>query len=48
LIERGESRFEVVARRTGLGTAAHLRMLMRRSTGITPSAYRRRFGAEAN
>ncbi|MET8575997.1 helix-turn-helix domain-containing protein [Streptomyces sp. NPDC005012] len=44
LIERGESRFEVVARRSGLGTAAHLRTLMRRETGITPSAYRRRFG----
>jgi AraC family transcriptional activator FtrA len=44
LIERGESRFEVVARRSGLGTAANLRTLMRRETGITPSAYRRRFG----
>ncbi|MFE1690969.1 GlxA family transcriptional regulator [Streptomyces albidoflavus] len=44
LIERGESRFEVVARRTGIGTAAHLRTLMRRETGITPSAYRSRFG----
>ncbi|MEU4012033.1 GlxA family transcriptional regulator [Streptomyces pseudogriseolus] len=47
LIERGESRFEVVARRSGLGTAANLRTLMRRETGITPSAYRRRFGPEA-
>ncbi|MEU5811369.1 helix-turn-helix domain-containing protein [Streptomyces sp. NPDC047718] len=46
LIERGESRFEVVARRSGLGTAANLRVLMRRGTGITPSAYRRRFGPE--
>ncbi|NXY94636.1 helix-turn-helix domain-containing protein [Streptomyces sp. BR123] len=44
LIERGESRFEVVARRSGLGTAANLRMLMRRETGINPSAYKRRFG----
>ncbi|WP_406225883.1 helix-turn-helix domain-containing protein [Streptomyces albidoflavus] len=44
LIERGESRFEVVARRSGIGTAAHLRTLMRRETGITPSAYRSRFG----
>lgn len=44
LIERGESRFEVVARRSGLGTATNLRALMRRETGITPSAYRRRFG----
>ena len=48
LIERGESRFEVVARQSGLGTAANLRTLMRRETGITPSAYRRRFGPEAN
>ncbi|MFF5927017.1 GlxA family transcriptional regulator [Streptomyces hydrogenans] len=47
LIERGESRVEAVARRSGLGTAAHLRTLMRRETGITPSAYRQRFGPEA-
>ncbi|MEY9844172.1 GlxA family transcriptional regulator [Streptacidiphilus sp. MAP5-3] len=47
LIERGENRFELVARRSGLGTAANLRALMRRETGITPSAYRRRFGPEA-
>ncbi|MGY0060657.1 GlxA family transcriptional regulator [Streptomyces sp. LZ34] len=45
LIERGESRFEVVARHSGLGTAANLRALMRREIGLTPSAYRRRFGA---
>ncbi|MFD3450564.1 GlxA family transcriptional regulator [Streptomyces sp. NPDC058691] len=48
LIERGESGFEFVARRSGLGTAANLRTLMRRETGITPSAYRRRFGPETN
>ncbi|GAA2484924.1 GlxA family transcriptional regulator [Streptomyces gobitricini] len=48
LIERGEPRFEVVARRSGLGTAANLRALMRRETGITPSAYKRRFGPEVN
>lgn len=48
LIERGESRSEVVARSCGLGTAAHLRLLMRRETGITPSAYRHRFGPETN
>ncbi|MDQ0784979.1 helix-turn-helix domain-containing protein [Streptomyces sp. B3I8] len=47
LIERGESRFEVVARRSGLGSAANLRRLMRRETGITPSAYKRRFGPDA-
>ncbi|MEV8350424.1 helix-turn-helix domain-containing protein [Streptomyces niveus] len=44
LIERGESRFELVARRSGLGTAANLRTLVRRETGLTPSAYQRRFG----
>ncbi|MFE0464564.1 GlxA family transcriptional regulator [Kitasatospora sp. NPDC058965] len=44
LIERGEARLEVVARSSGLGTAAHLRSLMRRETGLAPSAYRRRFG----
>ncbi|NKI40197.1 helix-turn-helix domain-containing protein [Streptomyces sp. LD120] len=44
LIEGGESRFEVVARRSGLGTAANLRLQLRRATGISPSAYRRRFG----
>ncbi|GHG61505.1 helix-turn-helix domain-containing protein [Streptomyces griseocarneus] len=44
LIERGEPRLEVVARRSGLGTATTLRALMRRETGLTPSAYRRRFG----
>lgn len=44
LIELGESRLDVVARRTGLGTAANLRAVMRRETGLTPSDYRRRFG----
>ena len=46
LIELGESRLDVVARRTGLGTAANLRSLMRRETGLTPSDYRRRFGPQ--
>ena len=44
LIERGESRFEIVARRTGLGTAANLRALLRRETSLSPTEYRRRFG----
>ncbi|MET9344585.1 helix-turn-helix domain-containing protein [Nonomuraea sp. NPDC003804] len=44
LIERGESRFEMVARHSGLGTAANLRALMRRRTGLTPLEYRHRFG----
>ncbi|WP_435594367.1 GlxA family transcriptional regulator [Streptomyces panacea] len=48
LIERGESRFELVARRSGLGTATNLRTLIRRETGLTPSAYQRRFGPGPN
>ncbi|WP_320784874.1 helix-turn-helix domain-containing protein [Streptomyces sp. CRN 30] len=44
LIERGEDRLDVVAARSGLGTAANLRARLRRQTGLSPSAYRRRFG----
>lgn len=44
LIERGEERLDVVAERSGLGTAANLRARVRRETGLSPSAYRRRFG----
>ncbi|MEU2114515.1 helix-turn-helix domain-containing protein [Streptomyces sp. NPDC016459] len=47
LIERGEVRLDVVARRSGLGTTAHLRALMRRETGLSPSQYRHRFGPAA-
>jgi transcriptional regulator GlxA family with amidase domain len=47
MIERGEERLEVVAARSGLGTAANLRARLRRETGLSPSAYRRRFGAAA-
>ncbi|MEU1934867.1 helix-turn-helix domain-containing protein [Streptomyces coeruleorubidus] len=47
LIERGEERLDVVAARSGLGTAANLRNRLRRVTGLSPSAYRRRFGAGA-
>ncbi|AGL14761.1 AraC family transcription regulator [Actinoplanes sp. N902-109] len=43
LLERGEPRLDVVARRTGLGTATNLRTLLRRETGLTPTEYRRRF-----
>lgn len=46
LIERGETRLSAVARRSGLGTTANLRALLRRETGLTPSQYRRRFGEE--
>ncbi|MER6951155.1 helix-turn-helix domain-containing protein [Nonomuraea sp. NPDC000554] len=44
LIERGEVRLDAVARASGLGTASNLRTQMLRRTGLTPSAYRRRFG----
>ena len=43
LLERGEHGVDRVARVTGLGTAANLRTLLRRATGLTPTAYRRRF-----
>ncbi|WP_394619241.1 GlxA family transcriptional regulator [Lentzea sp. JNUCC 0626] len=43
LLELGEKRLDVVARRTGLGTTTNLRALLRRDTGLTPSQYRRRF-----
>lgn len=43
LLEAGEQRLAVVARAAGLGTAANLRTRMLRHTGLTPSAYRRRF-----
>ncbi|MFD5803990.1 MULTISPECIES: GlxA family transcriptional regulator [unclassified Streptomyces] len=47
LIERGEERLDVVAARSGLGTAANLRARLRREIGLSPSAYRRRFGTGA-
>ncbi|MFJ9704350.1 GlxA family transcriptional regulator [Streptomyces sp. NPDC101234] len=47
LIERGEERLDVVAARSGLGTAANLRARLRRETGLSPSGYRRRFGPVA-
>ncbi|NGO71006.1 helix-turn-helix domain-containing protein [Streptomyces boncukensis] len=46
LIERGEVRLDVVARESGLGTTANLRARLRRETGLSPSAYRVRFGPE--
>ncbi|WP_431043602.1 helix-turn-helix domain-containing protein [Streptomyces sp. P1-3] len=44
LIERGEQRLDRVARLSGLGTAANLRTQVRRGTGLSPTAYRARFG----
>ncbi|WP_329475921.1 helix-turn-helix domain-containing protein [Kribbella sp. NBC_01484] len=43
LLERGEVRLETIARTCGLGTAANLRIQLKRTTGLTPSDYRRRF-----
>ncbi|MBU8827911.1 helix-turn-helix domain-containing protein [Mycolicibacterium goodii] len=45
LLERTDLSMDIVARQAGLGTAANLRTLMRRHAGLTPSAYRRQFGA---
>jgi len=47
LIERGEERLDVVAATSGLGSAANLRARVRERTGLSPSAYRRRFGPAA-
>ncbi|MFD9631286.1 helix-turn-helix domain-containing protein [Streptomyces violascens] len=47
LIERGEPGLDRVARLSGLGTTANLRARLRRETGLSPSAYRSRFGARA-
>jgi AraC family transcriptional activator FtrA len=44
LIEHGDLALDRVARASGLGSAANLRAQLRRHTGLTPSAYRRRFG----
>ncbi|QUF05181.1 helix-turn-helix domain-containing protein [Actinosynnema pretiosum subsp. pretiosum] len=50
LLEAGERRLEVVAAASGLGTTSNLRERVRRQTGVTPDAYRRRFTtvAQAN
>jgi AraC family transcriptional activator FtrA len=43
LIETTSLDFEAIAQRSGLGTAASLRIHMRQRVGLTPSAYRQRF-----
>ncbi|MCA1191446.1 helix-turn-helix domain-containing protein [Saccharopolyspora sp. 6V] len=45
LVERGELGLDRVAAASGFGTSANLRARFREHTGLTPSAYRRRFGA---
>jgi len=44
LLERGGAGLTTIARQSGLGTAANLRIQLRRRTGLSPSDYRRRFG----
>lgn len=44
LLEQGGTGLEHVARASGLGTAANLRAHMQQRTGLTPNAYRARFG----
>lgn len=46
LLERSGEGLDAVARRSGLGTPANLRTVVRRTTGLTPGAYRARFGEE--
>ena len=47
LIETTSLDFEAIAVRSGLGTAASLRIHMRQRLGVTPSAYRQRFAQTA-
>jgi AraC family transcriptional activator FtrA len=44
LIEAGGMGLETVARASGLGSTANLRASVRAHTGVSPSAYRERFG----
>ncbi|WP_253837667.1 helix-turn-helix domain-containing protein [Actinokineospora globicatena] len=44
LLENDSLSLDHVAAAAGLGTATNLRTQLRRHTGLTPSAYRRRFG----
>lgn len=43
LLERTDLDLCTIARRSGLGTTTTLRTLLRRETGLTPTAYRQRF-----
>jgi len=43
LLEASDAPMEVVARLSGLGTPANLRVLFRRAVGVAPSAYRQQF-----
>ena len=46
LLEQGAIPMDLVAHRSGLGTAANLRAQMRRRTGLSPSQYRTRFAPD--
>ncbi|WP_016909728.1 helix-turn-helix domain-containing protein [Streptomyces xiaopingdaonensis] len=46
LPERSGEGLDAVARRSGPSTPANLRTVVRRTTGLTPGAYRARFGEE--
>lgn len=48
LLERGEVRLDAIARQSGLGTATNLRIQLKRTTGLTPSDYRRRYTLSAS
>jgi AraC family transcriptional activator FtrA len=47
LLEGGDLGIDVVARRSGLGSAANLRSVLKQHVGLGPSEYRRRFGPPA-
>jgi transcriptional regulator GlxA family with amidase domain len=47
LLESGDDPIPVVARKAGFGTAANLRQHFTRATTVSPQAYRRIFGGEA-
>jgi AraC family transcriptional activator FtrA len=47
LLEGDDAGVDAVARRSGLGSAANLRAVLRRNVGLSPSEYRRRFPAPA-
>jgi transcriptional regulator GlxA family with amidase domain len=45
-LEAGQEPIELIARRSGFGTAALLRHHFQRHTGVAPTAYRRSFGGQ--
>ena len=47
LLETTDLPVDAVAKRSGLGTAANLRALFRRATGVAPSSYRQAFSRSA-